>query len=146
VVVRESIVAPKLGTQAYPIVIGDDPAPSGSASNPIVIHVDEGWCRDETDQLGSDANTEIMATPEFWGTLTGENLTVPVNEEADFSFVSTRLPVWEDPEGLQPFEQSTPNCCQSDHKAYSCDASRECPRVRTARRDSVASDHGGTLG
>lgn len=42
VVVRDSIVAPELGTQANPIVIGDDPAPLGSASNPIVIHVDEG--------------------------------------------------------------------------------------------------------
>lgn len=49
VVVRHSIVAPKLGTQANPIVIGDNPAPLGSVSNPIVIHVDEGWCSHETD-------------------------------------------------------------------------------------------------
>jgi hypothetical protein len=65
VVVCDSIVAPELGTYANPIVIVDDLAPLGSASNPIVIYVDEGWCRDELDQLDSDADTVIMATPEF---------------------------------------------------------------------------------
>jgi hypothetical protein len=70
VVVRDSIVAHELGTQANPIVIGDDLAPLGSASNSIVIQVDEGWCHDDPDQLGSDADTEVMATPQFWGTLT----------------------------------------------------------------------------
>lgn len=71
-VVRHSIVAPKLGTQANPIVIGDNSL--GSVSNPFVIHVDESWCSHETDQLGSDAVT----TPELRGTLTGENIAVKI--------------------------------------------------------------------
>lgn len=103
-VVRDSIVAPKLGTQANPIVIGDDPTLLGSASNPIVIYSNEGWRRDETDLLGSNADTKIMATSEFWGTLTGGNLAVPVDKLAaiDSSSVraSTRSLVCEDPEGL----------------------------------------------
>jgi hypothetical protein len=153
VVVRDSIVAAELGTQVNPIVIGDDPAPLGSASNPIVIHVDEGWCRDETDQLSSDADTEIMATPEFWGTLTGVDFAVPVKDDVAIDS-SVRVPirslVCEDPEGLHPFEQSTPNGFQSDHKALKVtenpfDASRECPRFGAVRRESVASDHGGRL-
>lgn len=153
VVVCDSMVAPELGTDANPIVIGDDLAPLGSASNPIVIQVDEGWCRDEPTQLGSDADTEIMATPEFWGTLTGANVAVPVKDDAAIDS-SVRVPirplVCEDPEGPQPFEQSTPNCFQSEYKALkvtenSFDASRECPRFGAARRESVASDHGGTF-
>jgi arginase family enzyme len=62
-VVRNSIVSPELGTQANPIVIGDDPASLGAVSNPIMIYVNEGWCYDETGQLVFDAHTDIMATP-----------------------------------------------------------------------------------
>lgn len=89
VVVCDSMVAAELGTYANPIVIGDDLAPLGSASNPIVIQVDGGWCRDEPNQLGSDADTEIMATPEFWGTLTGA---VPVTDDAAIDS-SVRVPI-----------------------------------------------------
>lgn len=42
VVVRDSKSHPELGTAANPIVIEDEPAPFGSASNPIVINVNEG--------------------------------------------------------------------------------------------------------
>jgi hypothetical protein len=95
VVVCDSIVTPELGTYPNPIVNADDLAPLGSASNPIVIHVNEGWCRDKPDQLDSDANTKVIATPEFWGTLTGGNIAIPISEEGarGFSSVSTRLPV-----------------------------------------------------
>lgn len=60
-------------------MIGDDFAPLGSASNPIVIHVDEDWCHDETYRL-SDADTEILAISEFWGTLIGESFTALADE------------------------------------------------------------------
>lgn len=104
-VVRGSIVSPELGTEA----------------NPIVIHIDEDWCHDETDLLGSDADTEILATPEFWETLTGESFTVPADDgEAVGSFsvrAPTRSPVCEHPEDLQPFGQSAPNCFHLDDKA-----------------------------
>jgi hypothetical protein len=153
VVVRDSIVSPKLGTEANPILIGDDLAPLGSFSNPIVIHVDEGWCRDETDQLDSDADTEIMATQESWGTLIGGNFAVPVGENAavDSSSVraSTTSPVCEDPECLQLFEQSTPNCFYFDEKALkttenSFDASQNCSGLET-RSENVANGHAGTF-
>ncbi|GIK06063.1 hypothetical protein Aspvir_010181 [Aspergillus viridinutans] len=147
------MVVPELGTYANPIVIGDDLAPLGSASNPIVIQVDEGWCREEPDQLGSDADTEIMATPEFWETLTGANFAIPVKDDAAIdSAVSVPIGslVREDPEALQPFKQSTLNGFQSDDKALkvmenSLDSSRESPRFRAVRRESVVSDHRGAL-
>lgn len=135
-VVRDSIVAPKLGTQANPIVI-DDPAPLGSPSNPIVIHVDESLCRNERDQLGSDAETEIMATPEFWGTLTGGDFAIPADEGAAVGSSSgsapTRSLVCEDPEGLQPFEQLTPTF----------DASQTCRGLEAARNENVGNGHAG---
>jgi hypothetical protein len=121
VVVYDSIVAPNLGTQAYPIVISDDPAPLGSASNPIVIHVDEDWCRDKIDQLGSDADTEIMATPEFWDAWTRESLTAPpVEGEAVASFpihAVSRSSVCENPEDFRQFGQSSGNRSHLDEKA-----------------------------
>lgn len=61
-------------------MIGDDLAPLGSPSNLIVIHVDEDWRHDGIDQLDSDADIEIMATPEFWETWVDESLTVPADE------------------------------------------------------------------
>lgn len=64
-VIREFIDSPESGTEANPIVIRDDPAPLDSASNHIVIHVDEDCGYDETEQPGSVADTEIMPTPEF---------------------------------------------------------------------------------
>ncbi|OKP09487.1 hypothetical protein PENSUB_5165 [Penicillium subrubescens] len=143
------MVAPGLGTYANPIVIGDDLAPLGSASNPIVIQVDEGWCQDEPDQLGSDADTEIMATPEFWGTLTAGHLAVPVKDDVALDSSSVRVPtrslVCEDPEGFQPFGRSSPNGFQSEKALkitkHSFDALRECPGFGATRRENVASDH-----
>ncbi|OQD78027.1 hypothetical protein PENANT_c097G09795 [Penicillium antarcticum] len=82
-VIHELIDAPESGTEANPIVIGDDPAPLGSASNPIVIYVDEDCGYDEAEQLGSDADTEVMATPEFWEKLIDENFPAPADERAD---------------------------------------------------------------
>jgi hypothetical protein len=45
-------------------VIDDDTLPLGSPSNPIVICDEEGGHK--TEQTGSDADTELMLTPEFW--------------------------------------------------------------------------------
>lgn len=91
-------------------MISDDPAPLGSASNPIVIHIDEHWCRGETDQLSSDAETEIMATPEFWEAWTHESPTVPAVEGEAVAPSPVHVPssssVCQDPEDLQPFRQS----------------------------------------
>lgn len=44
VVVRDSKSHPELGTEANPIVIGDESALLCSAFRPIVIDVDEGSC------------------------------------------------------------------------------------------------------
>ncbi len=94
-----------------------------------------------------------MATTEFWGTLSGADFAVSVKDDIGIGSsvsVPIRSLVREDSEGLQPFEQSTPNGFQSDHKVLKVpkhlfDASRECPRFGAVRRESVASDHGGTL-
>ncbi|GKZ26482.1 hypothetical protein AbraIFM66951_003624 [Aspergillus brasiliensis] len=48
-----SVISSDLGTEANPIVIGDDLAPLGSAFNPIAIHVDENWCYNEIYRLTS---------------------------------------------------------------------------------------------
>jgi hypothetical protein len=99
-------------------VIGDDPAPLGSASNPIVIHVDEDCGYDEAEQLGSDADTEIMATPEFWEILIDESFPAPAEERADVNSVSALSPTTqlacEDPEEPRILEQ---NCPGLDDKA-----------------------------
>jgi hypothetical protein len=55
-------------------VIGDDPAPLGSASNPIMTHVDEEWCHDDKSSSGED--TDIMSTPKFWESLTHDYLAI----------------------------------------------------------------------
>ena len=74
----------------------------------------------EPDQLISDADTEIMTSPEFWGTLTGANFAVPVKVNAAIDS-PVRVPIGSlvcaDPEGLQPFEQSTTDSAQSDQKS-----------------------------
>ncbi|KAJ5198754.1 uncharacterized protein N7498_007871, partial [Penicillium cinerascens] len=58
--VHEILDLPEPGTEINPIVVEDDPAPLGSASNPIVIHVDEEWCHDNAEQLSSGDDTDIM--------------------------------------------------------------------------------------
>ncbi|KAJ9481430.1 hypothetical protein VN97_g12049 [Penicillium thymicola] len=46
-------------------MIEDDDALLGSEFNPIVIHKEDyGYFEDE--QLNSDTDTDIIATPEFW--------------------------------------------------------------------------------
>ena len=94
-------------------MIRDDPTPLGSPSNPIVIHVDEEWCCNDPDQLGSSDDTEIISTPEFWADVTHDSLVVPADEcsDADLLFVlpSTRLPDCEDREESQVLEQSSVN-------------------------------------
>ena len=60
-----SIVVPKLGTFNNPISITDDLPMSDSAS--------EGWHPDEPDHLGSDAGTERITTPDFWGLVDSES-------------------------------------------------------------------------
>lgn len=116
-VVRDSIVSPELGTQANPIVIGDDLAPLGSASNPIVIYVGECSCRNGTDQVGFDADTEIMTTLECWETLIDGDFTVPADEGEAVVHPPIRSLVREDPEDLQSSEQSSPDFSLLDDKA-----------------------------
>jgi hypothetical protein len=96
-VVRDSVISPELGTQA----------------NPIVIYVDEGWSGNGTDQFGSDRDTEVMTTPEFWETLIGGNFAV----HADQGDTPIRSLVCEDPEELQSSEQSSPGCFDLDDNA-----------------------------
>jgi hypothetical protein len=103
-------------------VIGDDLAPLGSASNPIVIHVDEDWCYDKTDQRSSDTDTEVMATPEFWEALIDESFSVQADERG----VAGSSPVYaptgslaHKEEGLQSFEQSSQNYLHLDDKSLS---------------------------
>ena len=74
-----------LGTQANPIVIGDSLAPLGSASNPVVIYINEDWCYDKTDRCDSDADTEVMAIPEFWDALIDESFSIPADERGTVS-------------------------------------------------------------
>lgn len=118
-----------------------------------MIHVDEGWCCDKTDQLSSDADTEIMATPEFWALISG-NFAVPVykGEAVDSSSVRapTRSPVCEDPKDLRSFEQSTPNCFHLDGKSpkvtkNSFDALENCSGLKATRIEEVANSDVSTL-
>ncbi|KAJ5474089.1 hypothetical protein N7475_003655 [Penicillium sp. IBT 31633x] len=117
-VIHELIDSSELGTEANPIVIEDDYAPLGSTSNPIVIHVDEDCGHDEAEQLGSDADTEIMTTPEFWEILIDESFPTPADERADVNFVSVLSPTTqlacEDPEEPRILEQ---DCPRLDDKA-----------------------------
>jgi hypothetical protein len=113
--------SPKPGTKANPIVIEDDLAPLGSASNPIVIYVDEEHCgHDKAEELDSDVDTEIMATPEFWENLTDECFPVPKDEGVVVGSTSvltpTRLLGCENPEP-RFFGQSSENHLHLDEKA-----------------------------
>jgi hypothetical protein len=149
VVVCDALSRPELGTQANPILITDDSAPLGSASNPILIQVDEGWCRDDSDQRGSDANTVIMTTPEFWGTLTGGNSTGPGKDNASLDSSSIHVPtgslVCENLDSFQPFDMSTSNKFALDHKAFEVTEDSFDAPLWAVRRESDASDHGGMV-
>jgi hypothetical protein len=120
-VIHTPVDSLKLGTKANPIVIKDDLAPLGSASNPIVIYVDEEHCgHDKAEELDSDVDTEIMATPEFWENLTDECFPVPKDEGIVVGSTSvltpTRLLGCEDPEP-RFFGQSSENHLHLDEKA-----------------------------
>ncbi|KAJ5588485.1 hypothetical protein N7537_011163 [Penicillium hordei] len=69
-VIHEFIDSPELGTEANSIVIRDVSATLGSASIPIVGYIDEDCGYGEMEPLVSDADTDIMATPEFLENLT----------------------------------------------------------------------------
>jgi hypothetical protein len=120
VVVRDTKSHPGLGTEASPIVIGDESVPLGSAFNPIVIDVDEDWCHGEAGQRDSDADTEIMTTPEFWENLIEESYPNPASGGADIEPTSiparTRPRTCHDP-GLQYFSKLVSDCAQLDERA-----------------------------
>jgi len=52
--------------ESHPKVAKSDSSPSGSAPNPIVIHV-----KTEADKFDSDADTGIMTSPQFWAIIKG---------------------------------------------------------------------------
>lgn len=142
VVVRDSIVSPDLGTEANPIVIGDDLAPLGSASNPFVIHVDEDFCPEGADQFSSDADTEIMATPEFWENLIDEGFPAPANEGTDVGPTSLLAPIGppacKDTKKLQSIDQLSVNHVHLGDKSLemtenSFSMSKDCSGREAAR-------------
>lgn len=116
-------------------MIRDDPAPLDSASNPIVIRVDEDCGYDEMEQPGSVADSEIMATPEFWENLIDGSFLVPADEGATVDLTSilalTRLPAREDPEESQILGQSSANRLHLDDNALKVTKStfhvEDCP-------------------
>lgn len=137
-------VAPELGTFANPILIEGNLSPLDSASDPNMTRVDDGRCQDEPDQLGSNADTEIMTTPEFWGSLTSGNFAHLGEHEAavdPFSIhVSIRSPVHEDLTGLPSFEQFQPDREAFQFTGYSFDNS-----FGAARMESAMKGYEGTL-
>lgn len=120
-VIHELVDSPEPGTKANPIAIGDELAPLGSDSNAIVIHVDEDCGRDKAEQLDSDADTEIMATSEFWENLMDECFPVPTDEGAAVGSTSVLTPTsllgCEDLEEPQILGQSSANHLHLDEKA-----------------------------
>ncbi|KAJ5800703.1 uncharacterized protein N7518_002771 [Penicillium psychrosexuale] len=91
--IYEFIDSPDLGTEANPIVIRDDPIPLGLASNPIMIYVDKDCGYDKAEQLSSNADTEIIAIPEFWENLIDKSFPILVNERID---VNSNYPYLDD--------------------------------------------------
>ncbi|KAF3394472.1 hypothetical protein F1880_005502 [Penicillium rolfsii] len=146
------MISPELGTSANPIVIEDGLAPLGSAFNPIVI--DEDWRRNEPEQFGSDANTETMATPEFWESLTAGEFAVPVKDDTAIDSLPVCVPnrslVCEDREGSRVFERSTTDHFQLEKESkineYLSDMPQEFPSSQAARRENVASNYKSKLG
>ncbi|KAJ5267822.1 hypothetical protein N7478_010630 [Penicillium angulare] len=167
--VRDSVVSSELGTEANPIVIGDDPAPLGSASTegnmrgspkpegtqsnaiypkncsspldsaPKVIYED---CYDDTDQLSSDADTEVMTSPQFRAALVDESLPDPADECEAVATASICDSTSHDPEDLRIEELPTDHP-QSDEKAPQTidDSSLDlqgCDTLQTGRRENGA--------
>lgn len=82
-----------------------------------MIQVEEDWLRDEPDHLDSDADTEIMTTPEFYRSLTGGDIAYPGKHEAaiDSSSIhmSNRSICFQDLEGfqsIQSFSETSKHC------------------------------------
>jgi hypothetical protein len=111
--VCESIGTPEIGTQANPILVSDDLAPLGSASNPI--NIDEDW-RSDSNQLSSNENTVSLAS-QYWETVTGGRSTVLADHIGSSARTPSGSPVGEEPEGLHSFGQLSADQVQSDNRA-----------------------------
>jgi hypothetical protein len=138
------MVIPELGTFANPILIEDEPALPNSASNSNMIQVEEDWLRDEPEHFDSDAETEIMTTPEFYGSLTGGNIAYPGKHDAAINsssiHVSNRPIDSKDLEGLQSVEQ-----LQLDRQTLKVTQNLGDDPFGAAGSEGVAIDHKGTL-
>lgn len=138
------MIVPELGTFANPILIEDEPALPNSASNSNMIQAEEDWLRDEPDYLDSDADTEIMTTPEFYGFLTGGNIAYPGKYDAAINssaiYVSNRPIDSGVLEGLQSVEH-----LQLDRQTLEVTENLGDDPFRAAGSESVAIDHKGTL-
>lgn len=122
-----------------------------SASNPIVIYAGEGSCRNGTDQVGFEADTEIMTTPEFRETLIGGDFTVPADEGEAVVHTLIRSLVREDPEDLQSSEQSFPDCFLLDTKALKVTESsfyqlHNCSDLEAPSSENTGNGHKGAPG
>lgn len=138
------MVIPELGTFANPILIEDEPALPNSASNSNMIQAEADWLRDEPDNLDSDADTEIMTTPEFYESLTSGNIAYPGKHDAAINsssiHVSNRLIDSGDLEGLQSVEQ-----LQLDRQTLKVTQNLVDDPFGAAGSKNVAIDHKGTL-
>lgn len=109
----------ELGTKANPIVIDDETPPPYSIADTTATYADEEYSY-EPGQLDSDADTETMATPEFWENLIDESFSAPGHESARHlvpASVSAQSspPACNDPEDLQQLEGTEGSCCASDN-------------------------------
>lgn len=66
-------------------------APLGSASNPIVIYIDEDWYYNKIDRYDSDTDTMIIAIPEFWEALIDESFSILADERGAVGSSSVRV-------------------------------------------------------
>lgn len=141
-VLCDSMFVPELGTFANPILIEDEPALPSSASN--LIQVKGDWLRDEPGHFDSDADTEIMTTPEFYGSLTGGNIAYPGKHDAAINsssiHISNRPIDSKDLEGLQSAEQ-----LQLDRQTLKVTQNLGDDPFCAAESESVAIEHKGTL-
>lgn len=99
---------PSSGIKASPGMLWNSSTLTGSTSNPIIIDNNQNYgSEDEFRQHDSDADTEILGTPEFWAILDGEGNHVLSNETA-VTDSSSRLPC-KCFNCIQPFELSSTN-------------------------------------
>ncbi|KAJ5819462.1 taurine dioxygenase family protein [Penicillium riverlandense] len=91
-----------------PGILSNPSTLTGSTSNPIIIDNSEKYgAEDEFGPHDSDADTEILSTPEFWAILDGESNHVLSNKAA-VTDSSSRLPC-KCFDCIQPFELSSTN-------------------------------------